>query len=636
MKNWKDILGKDCERELVISREAIADDRRLMSLSFSDETPAIRWWGIEILSHAPGAMMLERLNTTANLLVNHDIDKVAGVIESAVCDSTVKRGKADVRFGQSSFASEIYQDVKDGIRRNVSFRYVIHEAIELKPEEMTPELKDMAVREQMPVILVTRYEPMEISIVSVPQSFKVGVERGQSATQPDLGNAAETDPINISQRGKSTMEPTVLEKTPEQIRKEERERSNEIEAVAKRFANRGIAKLDEMKRSALDGNWTVEMFKGAIVDALPAGEPVETPVTQIGLTETERKGYRFQNAIRHLLGDRSVDAGFEIECSRAVSDAAGVKAKGILVPYDVLGGRKVEDFRMHPDFLQFLPKQVQRDLLTSSAASAGNLVGTNLLAGEFIEMLRNRMLLRQLGARVLTGLVGNLAIPRQTGAGTAVWETEGTGISSESTQTFDQVTMSPNEVGAYTEISRKQLLQSTPGIEGLIRDDLSKVLALAIDLAGFHGSGGTQPTGIAGTSGVGSVSGAGLTWDEVVEFWSDVASGNADVATMNFATNPTVAGVLLKRPIVAGYPMFLMGADFRMMNFPVGITNQISAGYLFFGDFSQVIIGEWGVLDLTVNPYVKDIEGLVRVTAHQAVDVGVRHAGAFSIGTGVN
>jgi HK97 family phage major capsid protein len=265
-----------------------------------------------------------------------------------------------------------------------------------------------------------------------------------------------------------------------------------------------------------------------------------------------------------------------------------------------------------------------------SATAGGNLVGTNLLAGSFIELLRNKMLLYNLGARQLTGLVGNIAIPRQSGAGTAVWETEATGNTSESAQTYDQVTMSPNEVSAYTEISHKLLLQATPGIEGLIQDDIARVLAIAIDLAGFHGSGGTQPTGIAGTSGVGSVAGAGFGWDAIVEFETDVEVGNALNGSLAYVTDPTTRGLLKTRPKVSGYPEFLMDRDGRLNTFPCFSSNQITAGAMFFGDFSQVLVGEWGSLELQVNPFIKDVEGLIRIVGRQAVDIGVRHGGAFS------
>jgi hypothetical protein len=124
----------------------------------------------------------------------------------------------------------------------------------------------------------------------------------------------------------------------------------------------------------------------------------------------------------------------------------------------------------------------------------------------------------------LSFTVGNVAIPRQTAAGSFYWVAEAN-AATESQLTIGQLTMSPNIGAAYQEYSTKLLLQSTPSVEALVQDDLYQIGLLGIDAAVFHGAGSDEPTGIAGTSGIGSVDASSLGWPGAVEFETDVATG---------------------------------------------------------------------------------------------------------------
>ena len=178
--------------------------------------------------------------------------------------------------------------------------------------------------------------------------------------------------------------------------------------------------------------------------------------------------------------------------------------------------------------------------------------------------------------------------------------------------------------------------QSDPSAEAIFQNDLLQTLALGWDLAILHGTGSAQPTGIAATSNIGSVTGTGLDYPAVLEFISDVETANADVSTMKFITNPAIKAILRGREKVTGYPDFLMGQDGKLEGFDVLVTNQVASGYMFFGDFSQALLGLWGGVDLVVDPYSKAEYGLARFIASQMVDVAVRYPGAFSVATGVN
>ena len=196
--------------------------------------------------------------------------------------------------------------------------------------------------------------------------------------------------------------------------------------------------------------------------------------------------------------------------------------------------------------------------------------------------------------------------------------------------------MSPNIGAAYQEYSTMLLLQSTPSIEGIVQDDLFQIGLLGVDAAVFHGAGGSEPTGIVGVSGVGSVDAAGIGWPGVLEFESDIATANADVANMKYALNAASRGILKGREKSAGYPVYLMNEQGQMNGYPSVISNQINNGYVFFGDGSQVVVGEWGIMELIVNPYIKDIAGLVRVSLRVHVDVGVRQAAALTVASNLS
>jgi len=254
----------------------------------------------------------------------------------------------------------------------------------------------------------------------------------------------------------------------------------------------------------------------------------------------------------------------------------------------------------------------------------------------FIEMLRNSMVVAEAGAFMMPGLVGNVAIPRQTGVMTGYWfNSETHGITAASNPTVDQVTLSPNTCGAYGDISRSLLKQGTPSAEQLVRQDIAAVLGLLIDLACLKGTGGTQPTGITQTSGINSGNWASAntpTWAELVAMETAVDVANALKGSFRYVMGAGLVGkckTTLKDSGVSGY---LMESDKTVNGYPVVNSNQMAAGECIFGRFDDLIVGMWGSLDLQVNPYIEALEkaGAIRVTALQDVDCAVRKPKSFT------
>lgn len=357
-------------------------------------------------------------------------------------------------------------------------------------------------------------------------------------------------------------------------------------------------------------------------------KPVSNP-NLLGMDNKEVRTYSLLRAINAAATQNWRGAELEREASDEIAKRMGKDPSGFYVPLEV--------------------QAMKRDMVVGTDGSGGYLVSTDLKPQSFIEMQRNRMMVKQAGAIVLGGLIGDVAIPRQTAGATFYWVAE-SGAPTESQQTVDQVALTPHTGGAFTDISRKLLKQSSVDVENFVINDLATVCALGIDLAALHGTGANnQPTGIAATTGIGSVVGGdnGLApaWSHIIDLETEVSVDNADVGSLAYMTNAKVRGKLKKTLITATYGEEFIW-DRRAGNTPLNgyqchVTNQVSstltkgsavgtASAIFFGNWADLVIGQWGTLDILVDPYTGSTSGTVRVVALQDVDVAVRHAASFA------
>lgn len=344
----------------------------------------------------------------------------------------------------------------------------------------------------------------------------------------------------------------------------------------------------------------------------PGIKPASTDAGAIGMSDRDLRRYSLLRAINAMASGNWRDAQLEYEASQSVARKLGYEPQGIFIPYDWMSHQ-------------------QRTMLVGAPTAGGNLVATDLLADDFIGLLRNRTVVVQAGARMLTGLVGDVAIPRQTGGATAYWVAENN-APTDSTPAVDQVPLTPHTVGAYTDISRKLMKQSSIDVEQFVRADLAATLGLAIDLAALHGTGlNNQPTGIAG-AGINAATTGAADWDKIVELETLIAADNADIGTLAYMTNATERGLLKTTPKESGNPIYLWENGASPVNgYPCWISNQVASKRIFFGNWADLILGMWGALDLMVDPYSNSTSGAVRIIALQDVDVAVRHPESFSI-----
>lgn len=626
------------EGRRIMSVEKIDADKRTVELSFSSEIEVKRWGMIEVLDHSPKAVDLSRLNAGGPLLFNHDLDEVLGVIERAWLDGTGK-GRALVRFSKRQDAEEVWQDIQDGILKNVSVGYRINE---VKLKETRDDGTD--------VYLVTKWEPYEISIVTAPADPSVGVGRTlQTPQQPEKPISPMKDKLiaacaarGITLKGDETEdqllsllgtkpEPTPAKRSIEvgedhsDAVKAERQRMADITAAAKKL------KLNELGERFVTEGKSLDEFRAAALDEITKrATAFKESHTPIGLSDKEARSFQFLNLVRSLADPQNKGlreaAAFEFEvCEAARSHRKN--ARGTVVPVDVL----------HKP----LSEQARRDIISIKTGSGytgtgGETVQTTLLASSFYELLRNRTSIMRLGT-ILGGLVGDIDIPKQlTNAANAEWIGEDEQAPNKQ-MTFGSISLSPKTVACYGHVTRKMLMQSSLDVEALLRRDLAAAMSQAIDLAGYYGDGtGNAPKGIRYSDGVNALyfGASAPTYAELVEMETLIEEANLDVAASRYVHNARMKGTFKTTKKVAGSSTetFLWEGN-GVNGYASDVTNQIENGHVFFGDFSELLIGMWGGLDIIVDPYTQSSRGRIVVNNFQDVDFEVRRPEAFVFGT---
>jgi HK97 family phage major capsid protein/HK97 family phage prohead protease len=610
------------------------EETRSMTFSFSSETAVERWFGDEVLSHESDAADMARLNDGAPLLWNHNRDEQIGVVERAWI-GTDKRGYTKVRFGTSARAEEVLSDIKAGIIRNVSFGYRILEMTEAK-------------RDGKSTFTATRWLPLEVSCVSIPADNSVGIGRSESEAsieqevlvrglttevkEKKMSDPVPAQPVDVS---------AVRAEAATDAVRAERDRVSAIRAIGEK-----LGKAD-MANSLIDSGRSLEEARAAFLEGMGAQQkPLDSGRSgDVDLSEREQRSYSLVRAIQAAINKDWSGAGLELEVSRTLAKEGNRETEGFFMPLNL---------RMDAERATYA---------TGATATGGATVATNLLAGSFIEVLRNNTLVMQLGPTMLTGLVGNVAIPRQISQTQTYWVTEGSAIT-QAEATFDQVTMSPKQLGARSQYSRLMLQQGTPDIEALVRNDLARVMALGIDASAINGTGASgQPRGILNQSGIGSVamgtngaafvnsspsvSPSGL--DPLIDLEGKLDIANALNGTLSYLTNAKVVTMLKKLKDQSGAELWtddadstIQGTQGRVNGYAVARSNQVPSNLvkgtsgavcsaLIFGDFTQLLVGMWGGIEILPNPYGAGYNaGAVDIRAMQTVDLAVRHPESFA------
>jgi HK97 family phage major capsid protein/HK97 family phage prohead protease len=625
--------------DLQITKRAAGDGGAVqLSFSASSEAPVERWYGTEILSHDPKAVDMVRVaGGAAPLLFNHDPNDPIGMIDAA----TLRGGRlyVDAHLFATERAAEIAAMVEGGLR-NVSIGYQV--------DQMTEETKSQTYT-------ATRWTPLEVSIVAVPADTTVGIGRsaepdarpvrvlrvGPAAeptptptpvTEPAARAAAQPKELNLSQTPNAaagTNADNTTHPGPRLTAQDaENQRREAIRALAE--ANKIDGRVEQGWIE--NGSSMVEVAREILDVQVQRQAGAKHTAAALGLTSKDTQRYSLFKAIRAMYyGARDSrvlqDAAFEIECSREVAKKLGrSETMNFLVPAEVL--------------TRPLGAEAGRTMTTTPGNKGGYMVNVENMG--FIDILRNRSVAMNMGARTLPGLVGNVSFARQTGKPSVTWQGgEGTSITAAD-QTLGLLSMTPKTAIAITDVSEQLLRQATPSAEAFVMADLAAVIAIdGVDNAVINGTGGSQPLGIKNTTGITTGQDASsLTYAKALAFPGAAAAANAILGNPGFVTNSAGAIVAMQRqrftstdtPIWQGNMM-----DGQLVGFRAMSSEQAASGNLIFGSWDQVVIGEWGVLELSMdNGGTRFNQGLVGIRAMWMVDVLLRYPQAFVVGTNLS
>lgn len=578
--------------------DMVEEDDRRVRMSISSEEPVERSFGYEVLRHNDGAVDLSRLGSGhAPLLLDHDLTKQIGVIERTYLDQTDRKLRSVVRFGKSALAQEVYQDVKDGIRSNVSIGYQIR--------EMEDKRADGTVG-------ISSWVPYEASIVSVPADAGVGVNRNANFVEPTIKSKEKVmTEVNHDE---------IREAAAEAAKRDFQKNASEIINLAVKHNRRDLAD------QAIGAGQSVAQFRATLLDAIGEGKPLEQSAGAVDMSEKEQRDYSFIKAVRGLVNGSGLN-GLEREVSEDIAKRTGREARGFYAPDSFWGGK--------------------RDLTAGTATAGGHLVGTDHLGDQFVDALRSRLVFNELGSRFMTGLRGDVAIPKLATGVSAGFVAEN-GATAEVNAVFSQITMSPKSLGAFTDVSRLLMIQSDPSVEQIVRDDLLNAIAQKIEDVAIEGGGSNEPTGITGTAGIGSVAigtnGGDLTWAAITSLVKEVEVDNAAINgnTLAYLTNPKVKSHMASTSKVASTDsvMLLDSPWDSLYGYKLAVTNNVPsdltkgtldpASAMIFGDFSQLMMGFFSTPDVLVDPYTAGSTGAVRIRVMQEMDIAVRHAQSFA------
>ncbi len=621
-------------------------------VAISSESPVERydWWTderyMEVLDHSKDAVDLTYAKDGLPFLLDHDTRVQVGILENVRLED--KKLRADIRMGNHPDAGWVEKDIRAGVRKKVSVGYRLGEyriekeefdglpvrRYRWKPMEGSsvpiPADYDGAgigrsapkTEKPGPIVIPVRFEIDEVSKETVERAVAALSEKPQDV--PD-SRAADPNPAPVAEENSMAEQVPAAPVTPVAVAGEDR---NRVAAEISKIANaHGMS--DRLPQWLAEGR-SVEQVKADILDAKIAGARSVPAPGHLDLSERDAATYNVTRAMNALVNQRwEQDGGFEKEISDTIAKRVSKNTAGFFIPLDM----KVR------------------------ASVTGQTAGTSSLGGaavqttvlSLIDLLRNRMQVRSLGATILTGLNGNITFPRQITANTFNWT--GENPSSANTlgkATLDNVTLSPKTGMVSTAYSRQLLVQNSFDTAAWVMNDLATVTALGIDLAAIDGTGSaSQPTGVMRQTGVSSIShgtdGAIPTWAKLVEYETTVAQNNADVDRMAWLISAKMRGVLKTtlKSTTAG-SAYLFSDDGTIAGYRAEVSNQVPDNYtagtsttiasgIVFGNWAELLVGEWGgAMEIIVDPYTLAGQNMVAVTGNVMVDVAVKHPKAFA------
>jgi HK97 family phage major capsid protein len=613
-------------------------------VSLSSEAPIKDWpWGPpNILVHEKAAVDLDGVAERGlPLFVNHDsytLESMIGRVVNVRLEK--KRLVGDLKFSKANpEAAMVREMVDEGTLTDMSLR--------AEPLKMQRTEASDGTTESMKWL---RWRPIEASVAGIGADRSVGIGRNKSTVSTTAVPAKPKEPSmadDTAAAGENADQTAAVTRSAEtrvEVGRQELDKNFAADQERRRQqAIRNLATANNVGEDTVQAWITRGMSLDQVADDILAihkerGKTTPRSISALGISEREAGQYSLCRAILAARDNDWRKAGFELECHRTIADKTDKPQQNhcFYIPLEVQRRQTNVNYAQLAE-RHSQPQWVQRDLNVANGAAGGYLVQTSVMG--FDEMLRNLSFAFRMGATRLTGLRDNVTIPRQSAAATAEWLTSETGSATESQPTFVQLAMTPKTVSAYTELSRKLLLQSSIDVEGLVNADLAAVAALAVDVAVISGTGTSgQPLGIDNVTGVGSVSGSSLGLAGLLETQTDLAAANIMPMRGGYVTTPAVAALMIAEVLYANTasPAWVGNVwSGSILGFPAMSTNQVAAATMYFGAWENCVVGEWGVLEVDTNPYANFGAGIIGVRAMYSVDVGIRRPAAFTIATSI-
>jgi len=635
--------AKPTEAELVAARAARAAagaqdddnpddegaDEDRFEIAISSEFPVQRWFGKEILDHTPEAVDLSRAKDGLSFLDSHDSKSIIGVVNDVKLDKKDKVLRGVVQFSRNPKAQEVKRDVVDGIRKYISVGYGVNEY-----------KLDKSSKDEGDTYRATSWMPLETSSVAVPADPSVGHNRkaGERGFPVKVLN-----PSAERSAGKTTEE-VMAETDHAQVLIDSRKTAGEIVKLGKRHGidQERVATWISEGRS-LDAVSALVLEEVASRSAKPNTTPGAAETReQLELTEKEQREYNLARGIMTLIqndeaGEDKRENCLELEISQTIErQHKGGTHGGLFVPWSVKNVHAIQ----------------KRAGLSSNVATAGQELKFTE-PGAFIDFLYNSMRVKELGATTISGLRDNVAFPKQTGKATGSWVAENPGSDvADSNLTLGQVPSSPHTYQSSTSYSRQLLAQAVIDVDTLVRADLSRDMALALDFAAIQGpTGGSSPVGIMNTTGVQSFivaadggNGGEIAYADVIKMIEDLEDVNADqLGSPAWLTTPSIKSLLKLTPRLANTIALPVWADNDTISgYKAASSNQVpktgvrgstsNNNAAILGVFSTMVIGMWGSgFELVVDPYRLKKQGMIELTTFMLTDVVLKYPQAFVV-----
>jgi len=625
-------------------------DADRFNISISSEYPVERWFGKEVLDHSPDSVDLSRAKQGLSFLDSHDAKSVIGIVERVKVKD--KRLQGVLRFSRSPAAQAVKQDVQDGIRKFISVGYGVNEYS-----------LDKSSKEEGDTYRATKWAPMEASSVGVPADPTVGHDRkaGERLFPVSVRSSNASDPAPKPKIKEGTVEPTVI--TAEQSRT----------AAAEIFRLGKVHGIEhDVVVKMVADNKTVEQASREILEEVAKrggkGAVTQPPAEREGrdtftLTEKEQRTYNLARGIMAAVANveqnqvggpgAKRENTFELEISSEIEKRyKGPQHGGLFVPWSL---RHAWNQELEKRFGDVLSMKTRAGLSSNVSTQGEELKFTE--PGEFIQYLYNRMRVKQLGARTISGLRDNVSYPKQTGSVTGYWvgENPGTDVA-DSNLTLGSIQSSPHTYQSSTSYSRQLLAQAVIDVDSLVREDLGRNLALAIDSAAISGLGSSnQPTGIVNTTGVqsyvmaaDSANGGAPSWNDIVIMEEQLEDVNADqLGDAGWLTTPAMKSTLKRLARLGNTIGLPIWADDNTVDGLTAVsTNQVAKNgtkgsgtnlsTLILGIFNTMIIGMWGSgFELVVDPYRLKKQGMIELTTFMLADITLKYPQAFVVAPAV-